>query len=271
VLLAAIFVIQERWAAHPVLDLRLFRLARFTVPNIVACCTCLATFAIFFFAALYLAEVPQDSGYRIALVFAPMAVLMIAASVIAGFWAGRAGPRWPVTVGCAAFAAGLLLASPQISPQPDYLVLSLALALAGTGIGTTVGPVTTAVLSAVPPERSGMAASAVNTSREVGAVAGVSVLGALVFSRLNATLSSHLAALNVPAGDKAAIMAFRPVIIQYIETGQAGAGGYARYGSIVGRVIGAAYAAFGDGLHAALYVSATIVIAAGITAAAALK
>ena len=57
VVLAVAFVLWERRAAHPLLDLRLFRLPHFTVPNIVAFCTYLATFAIFFFTALYLVEV----------------------------------------------------------------------------------------------------------------------------------------------------------------------------------------------------------------------
>ncbi len=269
--LAAAFVQRERRAAHPVLDLRLLRLAHFTVPNVVAFCTYLATFAIFFFTALYLVEVVGASGYKIALVFAPMTAAMIAASVLAGYWAGRTGPRWPITIGCAAFAAGLLIANPLIGPHPDYPALSAALALAGVGIGITVVPVTNAVLNAVPPERSGMAASAVNTSREIGAVAGVSILGALVFSQLNASLSSHLAALDVPPDEKAQIMAFKPLIIQFIETGQANVGGYTQYGSIVDKVIGAAYAAFGDGLHAAFYLSAALVIAAGVLAAATLR
>ena len=64
--LAVAFVLREQRAAHPLLDLRFFRLPRFTVPNIVAFCTYLATFAIFFFTALYLVEVPSDSGYQIA-------------------------------------------------------------------------------------------------------------------------------------------------------------------------------------------------------------
>ena len=63
--------------------------ARFTVPNIVAFCTYFATFAIFFFTALYLVEVLGASGYKIALVFAPMTVLMIIASLLAGYWTGR--------------------------------------------------------------------------------------------------------------------------------------------------------------------------------------
>jgi EmrB/QacA subfamily drug resistance transporter len=267
--LAVAFVVWERRVAHPLLDLRFFRLPQFTVPNIVAFCTYLATFAIFFFTALYLVEVPQDSGYKIAVVFAPMTVLMIIGSLFAGYWTGRVGPRWPITTGCAAFAAGLLIASPLITQHPDYTALSLALALAGIGIGITVVPVTAAVLSAVPAERSGMAASAANTSREIGAVAGTSILGALVFSRLNATLNSHIDALHVSAANKQAILAFKPLIIRVIETGQINVylGKYASQGGLIAEVESAAYGAFGDGLHAAFYLSAGLVILAGLLAA----
>jgi EmrB/QacA subfamily drug resistance transporter len=267
--LGAAFVAWERRAAHPLLDLRFFRLPRFTVPNIVAFCTYLATFAIFFFTALYLVEVLSDSGYKIALVFLPMTVLMILGSLFAGYWTGRAGPRWPITAGCAAFAAGLLLASPLITQHPDYVPLALALGLAGLGIGVTVVPVTSAVLDAVPPERSGMAASSANTSREIGAVAGASILGALVFSQLNSTLTSHINALHVSAADKAEIMAFKPLIIQVLETGQIDKylKQYSSQGGLISQVEGAAYAAFGDGLHAAFYLSAGLVIVAGLLAA----
>jgi MFS family permease len=198
-----------------------------------------------------------------------MTVLMIIGSLFAGYWTGRAGPRWPITVGCAAFAAGLLIASPLITQHPDYVALSLALALAGVGIGITVVPVTAAVLDAVPPERSGMAASTANTSREIGAVAGTSILGALVFSQLSSTLNSHIDALHVSAANKLQIMAFKPLIIKVIETGQIDKylSAYASQGGLIADVEGAAYAAFGDGLHAAFYLSASLVILAGLLAA----
>ena len=260
----------ERRAPAPLLDVRLFRSVWFTVPNVVAFCTYFATFAIFFFTALYLDEVVMASGYRIALVFAPMTVLMIVSSLLAGYWTSRVGPRWLIVGGCAAFAAGLLLANPLITPHPNYLLLGLALALAGIGIGITVVPVTSTVLNAVVPERSGMAASATNTSREIGAVTGVAVLGALVFSQLNASLTSHLLALNVPAGEKALILGFKSTIITFIETGQTPTK-YTSYGAIVNEVIGAAYASFGHGLHDALYLSAGLVILAGLLTAVTLR
>jgi EmrB/QacA subfamily drug resistance transporter len=260
--LAVAFVWWEHRAANPLIAPKFFRLARFTVPNVVAFCTYFATFAVFFFTALYLVEVFSDSGYRIAVVFAPMTVLMIIASIFTGYWTGRTGPRWPVTIGCLLFGAGLLLASPLISEHPNYPLLSATLALAGIGIGITVVPVTSTVLNAVPPAQSGMAASTANTSRELGAVTGIAVLGSLVFSQLNASLTTHLQQLGVP-------LVYKSFIIQFIETGQVvgiNANNYSTSNSEVAMVIGAAYSAFGDGVHAALYLSAGLVLLAGLLA-----
>jgi EmrB/QacA subfamily drug resistance transporter len=260
VLLAA-FIRRERRAAYPLLDLRFFRIPQFTTPNIVAFCTYFSTFAIFFFTALYLAEVASASGYRLALVFLPMTVVMIAASLLAGRWTVRAGPRWSIMVGCVLFAAGLLMADGSLSPHPDYGLLMVALGLAGIGIGTTVVPVTSAVLTAVPPQRSGMAASATNTSREIGAVTGVAILGSLVISQLRSSLTVQLNHLGIPAQ-------FQALVINAIETGQIpqNTSAYAGYGKIVQEVIAAAYTAFRDGLHVALYLAAGLVLAAGLLA-----
>ena len=130
----------ERRAPNPLLDLRYLRVPQFTTANITAFCTYFATFAIFFFTALYLVEVVNASGYRLALIFLPMTVLMIVASVLAGRWTDATGPRWSITIGCVLLAAGLFWTDGVLSPNPDYAVLTVALALAGIGIGTTVVP-----------------------------------------------------------------------------------------------------------------------------------
>ena len=133
-----------------------------------------------------------------------MTALMIASSVLAGRWTVLAGPRWSITIGCLLLACGLFLTDGYLSPHPDYGPLILALALAGIGIGTTVVPITSSVLAAVPPERSGMAASASNTSREIGAVTGVAILGSLVYSQLARDLVAQMNHLGVPPGFRAA-------------------------------------------------------------------
>ena len=264
------FLWREYRAAHPLLDLRFLRVARFTTANVVAFCSYFATFAIFFFTALYLDEVVGYSGFRIALAFLPMAALMITSSVLAGIWLSPAGLRWSISGGCLAFATGLLLTNAALSPHPPFALLTGALALTGAGIGWTVAPITSSVLGAVPPERSGMAASAANTSREIGAVTGVSVLGALVNAQLHADLVGRLTHLGIP-------VRFQSIVVNAIETGgvppsgattSAGGPGNA---AIVQQVINAAYQAFGTGLHAALYLAAGLVIAAGILSAVTLR
>jgi EmrB/QacA subfamily drug resistance transporter len=263
---AAGFFWWESRAAHPLLDPRFLRVPRFLTANVVAFCAYFATFAVFFFTALYLEEVVGDSGYQIAVIFLPMTALMIAASLVAGRWTATAGPRWSTFIGCLLFGSGLLLTTVTLSPAPAYLPLASALALTGIGIGTTVVPVTSSALSAVPPERSGMAASATNTSREIGAVTGVAVLGALVNAQLRSSLTSRLNHLGIPVN-------FQSIVIHAVETGgvpssghSQGAGGAeaAGQGSLVQEVIHAAYSAFYAGLHAALFLSAFLVLAAGL-------
>jgi EmrB/QacA subfamily drug resistance transporter len=251
----------EHRAPYPLLDLRFLRNPEFTTPIVTAFCTYFATFAIFFFTALYLVEVVGASGYRLAVVFLPMTVLMIVSSLLAGRWTARAGPRWSITIGCLLFAAGLFLANGYLSPNPQYGPLMVALGLAGIGIGTTVVPITSSVLSAVPPERSGMAASATNTSREIGAVTGVAILGSLVNSQLRASLAGQMNHLGIPAG-------FQSLVANALETGQIpkNTAQYAGFGKLVQEVIGAAYTAFHNGLHAALYLSAGLALAAGLLA-----
>jgi EmrB/QacA subfamily drug resistance transporter len=267
---AAAFAWWEARAPHPLIDLRFLRVARFTTANIVAFCTYFATFAIFFFTALYLYEVVGLSGYRIALVFLPMTVLMILASLVTGRWLNALGLRWAIFGGCVLFAAGLALSDLNLSPHPHYGPLLVALALTGIGIGATVVPITSSALSAVPPERSGMAASATNTSREIGAVTGVAVLGALVNGQLGTSITHQLRALGLPQSIQA-------VVIQGVETGQVPSSGQtsgvgpAGQGALVQQVIDAAYTAFHDGLRDALFLSAGLVLAAGLLAVVTLR
>jgi EmrB/QacA subfamily drug resistance transporter len=266
---AAAFVVWEHRTAHPLLDVRLLRVPAFATPNVIAGCCYFATFAIFFFTALYLAEVAGYSGFRIAALFLPMTAVMIAASLLAGHWTTAVGVRWSLVAGCLLFASGLAATNAALGPHPGYLQLAAALGLAGAGLGTCVVPITSGVLAAVPAERSGMAASATNTSREVGAVAGVAVLGALVDAQLKSGLISRMAHLHVPG-------ALQTFVIQSVENGGAavtlgGGTGGAGQGGLIGQLFQAGYAAFESALHEALYLSAALLACSALLAAITLR
>jgi len=261
----AAFVLWERRAPFPLLDLSYLRVPRFTTPNVVAYCTYFATFAIFFFTALYLGVIAGYSAYGIAGLFLPMTVMMIIAALLAGRWTTVVGVRWLLVAGCLLFAAGLLLTNVVINPSPAYLPLAAALGLAGIGIGTCVVPVTSSVLGAVPAERSGMAASAANTSREFGAVTGIAILGAVVNAELRSGLVSRMTHLGASA-------ALQQYVLQVIETGSVslGHGGSTGNGPL-DQIIQAGYAAFTSALHAALYLSAALLAGAALLSATTLR
>ncbi|NKY85942.1 MFS transporter [Nocardia veterana] len=258
------FLVVEMRVRNPMFDFRYLERPLVRSALVVAFAVYFGIFSIFFFTALYLQEVVNYSGWRTAAVFGPMAVAIIVGSLISGFWVALRGSRTPMIAGCVLGAAGILLTRECLGVTVEFTPLALALMLAGLGFGIAVVPLTSAVLSGVPAEHSGMAAAATNTMRQVGAVVGVAALGSLVNSFLNSDLRDRLRQIGVPAN-------FQAIVIDAIETGNVPAGGDASasavYGPIVNRVIHATYEAFHRGLEVALLVSAILIlVAAAVTA-----
>jgi hypothetical protein len=154
----------------------------------------------------------------------------------------------------------LLSALLLLSTHPSIWLMA-TLAVAGYGFGSSVVPMTSVALSEVPAERSGMAASATNTSRELGAVFGVAVLGALVNAHLNGDLTQRLKVLKIPSN-------FISIIINAVETGTVPSGvgtGHGTGSAIENSVVEAAYGAFRAGLEQSLVIAGVgMLVAAGI-------
>ncbi len=261
------FVAVERQAQNPMLNVRSFRQPAFTGANVVAFSTYFAIFAIFFFVALYLQVVGTNSPYRTALDFVPMAGGMVVASVFAGRWVAAMGARIPMAFGCALAAAGVLLTDHYLTPTAGIGQIGWPLALAGIGFGVAIVPVTSVSLSVIPAEHSGMAASMTNTSRELGAVAGVAVLGSMVNGQLTVNLLRQLSAIGIPKQ-------FQNEVIVAVTTGTFGtqaakaAGGNAAVATIVHKIESAAYGAFAHGLDLSLMAAGALMLLSALVAAA---
>jgi len=263
VLLAA-FVLVEQRVPDPVLKLRFLREPTFTAANLVAFAANLSIFSVFFFTALYLQLISDFSGFQIALAFASLAFAMIVSGPVAGQWTARVGPRVPMVIGCALSGLGLLLVDWKLTADTDIAALAWTLAIAGFGFGIALVTVTAAVLTLVPPEESGMAASTVNTSRELGGVFGVAVLGSVVNAQLTGGLTQKLIALHIPA-------TFRQIVIQFVTTGgnisTAESNPAARgHEKLVAKVLNAAAGSAGHGIHLSLEIGAAIVLLAAAVA-----
>lgn len=261
----ALFVPLERRAEEPALDLRFFRNGGFTSGMVVAFTGFFATFAVFFFIPLFVELLGTTSSFHLALDFAPMAVALILASALSGRWIARAGPTVPMTLGALTAGAGIFVTNAFITPSSGIGLFGWSLAIVGAGLGVVMVAATSSVLSAVPAERSGMAASAVNTSRELGAVAGVTILGAIVNAQLTTNLLHRLASIpGLPAS-------LRNEVVTAVTTGAAntGASKLPKTGpiaKIVNEVVAAASGSFSDGLDMVLLLAGSLMVASGVLA-----
>ena len=187
------------------LRLEYFRIPAYSSANAVAFATSFGLFAVFFFTALYLqvdAELLGREDRRGS--SCAMALAMVVAGRVSGRWTSARGPRWPMTIGCLLSGGGIVLVDRILAVNVSKLELAAALALVGFGLGLALVAVTSAVLTIVPAERSGMAASTVNTSRELGGVLAVAILGAVINGRLVSELNGKLGGARRRAGAPAA-------------------------------------------------------------------
>ena len=256
------FVIVERRARSPMLDLRYLRDPAVSGALFVAFAAYFGVFSIFFLTALYLDLVVGYSGAKLAAVFLPMAVAIVLGSLVSGRWTARAGPRLPMIVGCLLSAGGIVVARSILTADPPFGPLAVVLAVAGVGFGVAVVPLTAAVLGHVPAARSGMAASATNTARQLGSVVGVAALGAIV----NAHLTNDFGASLDRQGTSGSL---KDYILQLLETGGRDAAGVdiAHPPALIKPLVDEATAAFRTGLHSALLVSAALIVLAALVIA----
>src|SRR5665213_173167 len=257
-------ILIERSKKDPVLPLELFKKVQFTVANIIAFTTNFGIFAVFFFVALYLQLIANFSGNQIAVAFLAMTASIVTAAIVAGRWNATHRTIWLTIAGCLISGSGVFIINTILTPTVSTTTLAWALVMSGIGFGISLVTMTSSVLNIVPPERSGMAASTVNTFRELGGVFGVAILGAIVNSQLNNKLVLQLKALHIPAN-------FQSLVVYAITHGGNTPAGVsitpaqlAGHAQLINQVEGAAFGAFGDGLTLALNIAGTMLIATGV-------
>ncbi|MEU8842311.1 MFS transporter [Streptomyces roseus] len=182
VILLAAFVTVEGRRPAPMLPLRLFRRRLFTVSNTAMAVVGFALMGSSFFFSQFFVYVQGSSILRAGLQTLPVSLTMVIASPYAGRLAARHGFRSVVTVGLALAGLGLL-ALGSVHADTGYGNVWWRLAVVGTGFALTLSPLTGAAIQAVSAEEGGLASGISGTTRQIGAVLGVAVLGAVVRTR----------------------------------------------------------------------------------------
>lgn len=181
VALLVAFVVRQRHAAEPLLDLALFRDPRFSAASATITVLFFALFGFLFLATQYLQLVlgyaPAAAGVRIL----PYAGAMIVCAIASAALVARFGARRVVTTGMALFSAGLAVAA-TVDASTGYGRLALAFVLMGAGMGLAGAPATESITASLPPERANVGSAVNDTTRELGGALGVAVVGSIMAS-----------------------------------------------------------------------------------------
>lgn len=196
-----LFILRERAARGPLIDLGLFRFRSLVSANVVGFFASGAMFGSFVLLPFFFQSVLGGSPAAAGLKIAPLALAFLLSAPLGGRLTTRAGARATALAGLLVAAAGYAVASQVMAVEVSTAALGIAIAVMGAGLGLANAPVTTAALSDVPPDKRGVASSLPQMSRFIGGSFGMAVVGAVLASRVTA----HLVAAGVPAAQAAGV------------------------------------------------------------------
>ena len=173
------FILHERRAVNPVVNLGLFRIRMF-VFSVLSLLTFATTSSVLtFLLPFYIQDVLHCSPSFMGLLFLSAPVLTIGLAVLAGHLTDRVGPRIPATIGLsvimAAFAIGV-----GLRVDSHWILPALLLACMGVGQGFFNTPNQTAIIGSVPRAYRGFATGLVQMMFGLGSLLGISLGGALL-------------------------------------------------------------------------------------------
>jgi EmrB/QacA subfamily drug resistance transporter len=191
------FVVHQRRAAEPLLDLALFSNPRFTAASSTIAVLFFAQFGFLFLATQYLQFVlgysPSAAGVRVL----PYAAAMIVFASLSAKLVARFGTKGVATTGMALFSAGLAVAA-TVGADTGYGRLGIAFVLMGAGMGLAGAPATESIMGSLPPERANIGSAVNDTTRELGGALGIAIVGSIVSSLYSTQLAEGLGD-SVPA------------------------------------------------------------------------
>ena len=198
---------------HPLVPLGLFKSRNFTVTNISTLVIYGALYVTFQFMAIYLIGTIGFNPAATGLVGIPGTLFLVLFSSRFGKLAARYGPRIFMAVGPAVMALGILWFA-RVPPATDPWVFQIrhistwvppgsyvvdllpGFVLFGIGLMIMVAPLTTALMTSVPSQNSGVASAVNNAISRVGP----QLAGALIFVAI-ASSFYHGIASRVPGVD----------------------------------------------------------------------
>ncbi|MEU8251110.1 MFS transporter [Nonomuraea sp. NPDC048916] len=171
------WLVSARYAADPILPLRLFRDRAFAVPVMISLLIGFALFGTITYMPAYLQIALRSTATQAGLLVTALMAGVLITTVVSGRLITRTGRYKPYPVaGTAVAALGLAL----LAFVHGAVAITAVMLLIGLGIGLVMQVMVLAAQNAVEYADLGAATSAVTFMRQIGASAGVALAGALI-------------------------------------------------------------------------------------------
>jgi len=172
---AVTFVVRIRRSANPIIPAEYFRRRNFVMPIVIRSAGNFAYFGAFFLAPLLMELGYGFSESKVGLVSIARPLCFAVSSPIAGYAAVRVGERTTAVFGTVLLFGSLLLFA-MLQPDTSLLILVVALALSGLGMGIAMPATSSTMANEVSESDFGVMSAAQILAMQVGEVAGIQVL-----------------------------------------------------------------------------------------------
>ena len=189
VLLTA-FIVGERRAADPMLDVRLFRNMRFSAASGAVTVSFFTLFGFIFLITQYFQFIRGYSPLQAGVRLLPVALSVGAGSVAGTQLAVRAGTKLIVTTGLVAMAGFYAWVALTTSTTLSYGIIAVQMVVYGLGMGLTSAPATESIMGAIARTKAGVGSAVNDSTRLIGGTLGVAVIGSIYASVYGSRLTA---------------------------------------------------------------------------------
>lgn len=186
--LIVIFLIRCGSVAHPVLDLRLFKLPFVTAAALSGFVFTMGFFSLIFVNVQWLQMVWGYSPSLSGLAGAPGPIAAAIVAAPAGRLAQRIGHDRVVAAGALILSTGVWFLHIQVTPTQHYWNLYFpAMIYTGIGVGLCISTITSSATAYLPQPKFAMGSALNNTARQIGAALGVALVSSMIVAASKTT------------------------------------------------------------------------------------
>ena len=198
VVILTAFGIWERRVDEPMLEIGVFRNARFSAASASITFVYFALMGVMYFLTTYLQTVLGFSALEAGVRMLPIAAGMIVTAKSAVALTKRLGTKLVVATGLSVVAGALFLVSGFAVDTGDG-PLCLTLGMLGAGIGLAIAPATESIMGSLPRAKAGIGSAMNDVVREVGGTLGIAVLGSILASAYASGIDGAVSTLPADA------------------------------------------------------------------------